>query len=239
MLLVSFCDIVTIVICAMFMAMIVVIDVASKIPVVSPIPVLKGLTNGPVYFECRNNMIFPIDVTGLAEIFSKESAVYSQNVGQGRLEKLMAMDVGDKFYRVDPGLASLGILGLRPRPNIIGVASNDLIAAETAAKAAAAQAQIDAAAAGHGGGGGGHAKDDHTPTSGEDLSKDQNPFTTVLGSMDKKAHYCVFFVRDSGFDIYKQARALVLKLKYKQGWEYLDEDEAITFEGMMTHPGRQ
>src|SRR5262245_11907883 len=115
MLLVSFCDIVTITICAMFMAMIVVIDTASKIPVVMPVPVLHSTTNVPVYFECRDGMVFTIDFDSLAEAFSKHAGDFRHSADGSELQKLMSMDVGDKYYRIDPGMASIGILGVRPR----------------------------------------------------------------------------------------------------------------------------
>lgn len=122
MLLVSFCDIVTITICAMFMAMIVVIDESMKIPVVTPVPIVHHTTNAPVFFECRANKIFPIDLSELKTIFIKTSQDYKKLAGATDAQKIAALDAGNETYRLDPGLAMMGMLGLNPRPGAKGIA---------------------------------------------------------------------------------------------------------------------
>lgn len=238
MLLVSFCDIVTITICAMFMAMIVVIDTASKIPVVSPIPVARASTNMPVYFECRDDMIYPIDVPGLKELFSKTAETYAKGTGQDAAEKLVSFDIGNKYYKIDGGLAALGILGIRPRATVEGVRSNELAVAAAAAKAKREAEFTAAASKGHGGG---HSAPVHqdTTSAAELAASENNAFMKMLNSMDNKSQTCVFYVRDTGFHIYRFCRGFVVSSGFRHSWEYVDADEPITFEGMMTNPGRQ
>ena len=200
LLLVSFCDIVTITICAMFMALIVVIDEAAKIPVVSPVPVLRPTTNAPVYFECRDNMVFPIDLLALRQTFTKYSTEFKKNAGATDMEKLMALDAGNETYRIDPGLAIMGVMGLHPRPGAKGAVITSL------------------------------------PNL---VENEKNPFTDALLNISPDSQYCVFFVRDSGFNVFRQCRAIAIKKGFHHGWEYVARDEAITFEGMMNSPGIQ
>lgn len=128
MLLVSFCDIVTIVTCAMFMAMIVVIDQSMKIPVVTPVPLLRGMTNQAVYFECRNQMVYPVDRDGLRKVFEQHAADYKQGGGSmTTIERLTKMDAGNDIYRLDYNTALMGVLGLQGRPGVKGISEADVI----------------------------------------------------------------------------------------------------------------
>lgn len=127
MLLVSFCDIVTIVTCAMFMAMIVVIDQSMKIPVVTPVPLLRGMTNEPVYFECRNQMLYPVDRDGLRKIFEQRAADFRQAGGTvDAVAKLTRLDAGNELYRLDYNTALMGLMGLQGRPGVKGILQADL-----------------------------------------------------------------------------------------------------------------
>jgi hypothetical protein len=200
LLLVSFCDIVTITTCAMFMAMIIVIDESMKIPVVSPVPVLHYTTNAPVYYECRDNMVFMIDLASLEQTFTKYSTEFKKAGGGSELEKLMALDAGDATYRIDPALATMGVLGLRPKPGVRGVPLDSLT---------------------------------------NILDRVGTPFVKSLLNINTGTQYCVFFVRDSGFNIFRTCRAIVVDKKFRHGWELLGRDEPITFEGMMHSPGFQ
>lgn len=197
MLLVSFCDIVTITICAMFMAMIVVIDESSKIPVIVPVPVLRPTTNAPVYFECRDKMVFPIDLPSLLQTFAKYTNDYKKGGGATDIEKLMSLDVGNDFYRLDPGLATMGFLGLQPRAGAKGTPLSAMLASPT------------------------------------------NTFTLSLLNIHTNSQYCVFFVRDSGFNVFRMCRDLAVKRGFHHGWEYVSRDEPITFEGLMKTPGTE
>ncbi len=200
LLLVSFCDIVTITICAMFMALIIVIDEAAKIPVVKPVPVLHACTNAPVYFECRDNMVFPIDLSALRQTFTKSSTEFKKNAGASDVEKLMGLDAGNETYRIDPGLATMGVLGLRPRPGIKGTYDVSLTNL---------------------------------------VENVKNPFTDALLNIDKNSQYCVFFVRDTGFNVFRKCRDIVIAKGFRHGWEFVARDEPLTFEGMNYSPGFQ
>lgn len=234
MLLVSFCDIVTITICAMFMAMIVVIDEASKIPVVSPVPILRPTTNAPVYYECRDNMVFPVDLAGLAETFRKYSSEFKRNSGATDIEKLMSLDAGNEYFRLDPGLAMMGVMGLLPKPGIKGTDINVVSNLAMHAAAAAKAAMEAEAAASHGGG---H-KAEATHLGGLETFE-RNPFTDSLANINTGSQYCVFFVRDSGFNVFRYCRRIVVNRNMRHGWELIGRDEPITFEGMMRTPGFQ
>lgn len=206
MLLVSFCDIVTITTCAMFMAMIIVIDESSKIPVVSPVPILHQTTNSPVYFECRDSMVIPIDLPALRQEFVKYSTEYKKGGGASDVEKLMNIDAGNALYRIDPGLATMGILGLQPRPGAKGTTLDEMTQTNNA----------------------------------YGVVNTNTLFDKMVLSLNTNSQYCVFFVRDSGFGIYRECRRrTVRKMNFRHGWEYLGRDEPITFEGMMRSPGRQ
>lgn len=233
MLLVSFCDIVTITICAMFMAMIIVIDEASKIPVVSPVPVLHSTTNAPTYFECRDNMVYPIDLAGLMDTFKRYASEFKKNAGGTDAEKLMALDVGNDYFRLDPGLAMMGIMGLLPKPGIKGTDINALSNAALAAAALHQAAIAKAAGAGHGA-----PKEDPTHLA-RLVESSKNPFNDVLHTLNTGTQYCVFFVRDSGFNVFRKCRDITVKNGFRHGWELLGRDEPITFEGMMHSPGYQ
>lgn len=130
MLLVSFCDIVTITICAMFMAMIVVIDESMKIPVVSPVPMVRPTTNMPVYFECRNRMVYPIDYAELRKIFQERGETMKRKPGdtaEALLDRISKIDAGNQYYRLDPNMAMMGLMGLIPSTNAIAGVTEDEI----------------------------------------------------------------------------------------------------------------
>lgn len=197
LLLVSFCDIVTIVVAALFMAMVVVIDQTSRIPSIIPIPEVKDTELKPVYFECRNRMIFPIDRAGLWKVFQTNASAFRSNEGATMVERLAKLDVGDQYYRIDYGLAMMGMMGLVPRPAAKGIA----------------EAEIKAST--------------------------NNPFSSLLAVMDKNSQYCVFYVREDSYSIYRACRSLCIGRKIHQGWEYVAMDEPLTFEGEMRDPGVQ
>ena len=134
LLLVSFCDIVTIVTAALFMAMIIVIDESSRIPSVRPMPLLRKTTNAPVYFECRANQIFPIDYPALIATFKAESQRFKQSAaaskqddGVSAVNAIMKIDVGNDLYRIDPQYLLMGIMALVPREGTKGTTVQELI----------------------------------------------------------------------------------------------------------------
>ena len=134
LLLVSFCDIVTIVTAALFMAMIIVIDESSRIPSVRPMPMLRSTTNAPVYFECRANQIFPIDYTSLIATFKAESQRFKQSAeankkddGVSAVNAIMKIDAGNDLYRIDPQYLLMGIMALVPRDGTQGTTVQEMI----------------------------------------------------------------------------------------------------------------
>lgn len=121
--LVSFCDIVTVTCVALFMAMIVVLDIAMRTPTIRPMPMAFALTNAPVYFECRGGGLFPVERAAIAE---QVRVARSQVGGPGdpqedALQRIMQLDLGDANYRVDNRFLMMGIVALRPRDGATGL----------------------------------------------------------------------------------------------------------------------
>ncbi len=116
--LVSFCDIVTVICVALFMAMIVVLDIAMRTPTIRPMPLAEATTNAPVYFECRDEQLFPIDHEGLAALVRNAGAdVKTSTQGQEirAVEDIMNLDLGNDEYKVDNRFLMVGLVALRPR----------------------------------------------------------------------------------------------------------------------------
>ena len=131
MLLVSFCDIVTITTAAMFMAMIIVIDESMRIPVIRATPVTKVTTNAPAYFECRGNRVYPIRRDQLSTAFHQASTTIAAAARSGQkseavLQQIMAQQLGDDAYTLDPRYMLMGVMALRPRPEIKGATLQEL-----------------------------------------------------------------------------------------------------------------
>jgi hypothetical protein len=132
LLLVSFCDIVTIVVAALFMAMIVVIDESGRIPVIRPTPMTKPTTNAPVYFECRRNQVFPVDREGIMrKLKEADEAFGAQAKKEGEateeaLKTLAKMLVTNEFYRVDSNYLLVNMVALRPSGDRPGATKEEL-----------------------------------------------------------------------------------------------------------------
>ncbi len=129
LLLVSFCDIVTVTTSALFMAMIIVIDQSSKTPLYRPTPISVETTNAPVYFECRDNQLFYIDRTNLLSILRKSAEESKPAAGTNTTQVLGALlnrDIGDDVYRFDNRFLLLGEIALLPRTNATGLTVTDL-----------------------------------------------------------------------------------------------------------------
>jgi len=128
LLLVSFCDIVTVTTSALFMALIIVVDAAGRTPVLRKTPISRPTTNMPVYVECRENQVFPIDRTNfvhLIQISFTNTMAKSTNTTES-LSHLMTGDVGDEYYKVDSRFLLMGQFALIPRTNAEGVTDQDL-----------------------------------------------------------------------------------------------------------------
>ena len=128
LLLVSFCDIVTITTAALFMAMVVVIDQASKTPIFRPTPIAVATTNNAVFFECRKNQIFFIDQTNLLAMIEQDAEALGgkfQSTEQA-LRELLDRSIGDKYYKVDTRFLLLGEIALTPKPDVLGIAEAEV-----------------------------------------------------------------------------------------------------------------
>ena len=157
--------------------------------------------SAPVYFECHDNKLFPIDLPALSEEFAKHAEEFKKSKGSAGIEKLMAMDAGNETYRLDPGLASMGELGLYLRPASKGIAYTDIYNDMGNAYVA------------------------------------NNPLEKMLLNLNHKSQYCVFFVRDNSFTIFRKCRELVVSKGFRHGFEIVAREEPITFEGLMNPHG--
>ncbi|HMP75406.1 MAG TPA: hypothetical protein PKE12_03820 [Kiritimatiellia bacterium] len=120
----SFCDIITVSIVALFMVMVIVIDLALRTPKVRPTPLALATTNQPVYVECRNNQLFFIDKVEIAEAMrtaSRDIRARALSGEDGAMEAAMSADIGNRFYRLDNSFMMMGVIALVPRPDIAGI----------------------------------------------------------------------------------------------------------------------
>lgn len=123
LLLVSFCDIVTIVTAALFMAMIVVIDESTRIPAIRPMPLVRETTNSPVYFECRQDQVFPINLPELNAKFHEMGQQLRAKAraeglrGVEAFENVMTIDTGNEYYKFDDAFILIGTMALRAQTN--------------------------------------------------------------------------------------------------------------------------
>lgn len=131
LLLISFCDIVTVTCVALFMAMIIVVWEAIKTPEIRATPMIIATTNTPVFFECRNRQIYPVDIDAIVE--QLQAAAQSIPRGTNRtperaLEHMMGLDIGDEYYKVSNNHLMLGMVALNPRQEIKGVDEESALA---------------------------------------------------------------------------------------------------------------
>ena len=136
MLIVSFCDIVTITTAAMFFAMLITVQRAVKIPIYAPPPMAHisktadGLEKQPMFFECRNNQVFYVDKVGLdekvAQILSTLAPGAKSGDPTGFVKAISGNEVGNEFYKVAPSYLLAMIMALEPRPEVHGDAFDAL-----------------------------------------------------------------------------------------------------------------
>ncbi len=130
LLIVSFCDIVTITTAALFFCLIVTVQEAVKVPIFRPTPLAKVSTKQGIFFECRNDQVFFVDKTGLdgqvEDLMSKlNPEVRGGDLGSF-LKAIQGQDVGNAYYKVDPRYLLVGQMGLEPRAGVSGERTNDL-----------------------------------------------------------------------------------------------------------------
>jgi hypothetical protein len=124
MLIVSFCDIVTITTAAMFFALLITIQEASKIPVFRPTPIATPTDKQPVFFECRNQEIFYIDKATLDDQVAKLLSTLSPGVRTGRLDDFLkaiqGKEIGNEYYKINPNYLLAAILAIDGKPEVRG-----------------------------------------------------------------------------------------------------------------------
>lgn len=120
---ITFCDIITVSMVAMFMVLIIVIDIAMRTPTLRPIPLALSTTNAPVYFECRSNQVFYIDRQELTTIRDQQLSELKAKATKQEdlLQTAMQQDIGNRFYRFDNSFLMMGIMALHPREEVAGV----------------------------------------------------------------------------------------------------------------------
>ena len=133
LLLVPFCDVVTVTMASLFMALLVVIDQSMKTPTIRNTPIAETVTNWPVYFECRANQVFPVNRVKLAEALQNTTNAVAKTPGGSNtlssisgLGQLMMQDIGDEYYQIDTRYLLLGQMALLPRTNATGIKSAEV-----------------------------------------------------------------------------------------------------------------
>jgi len=124
LLIVSFCDIVTITTAALFFCLVVTVQEAVKVPVFRPTPLAKVSSKQGIFFECRNDQLFFVDKVGLDEQVEQLMSKLNPGVRGGDLESFMkaiqGQEVGNAYYKVDPRYLLVGRMGLTPVPGAMG-----------------------------------------------------------------------------------------------------------------------
>jgi hypothetical protein len=130
MLIVSFCDIVTITTAALFFCLLVTVQEAVKVPVFRPTPRAKITSKQGIFFECRTNELFFVDKAGLDDQVEKLMSTLNPGVRGGDLESflkaLQGQEVGNAYYKVDPRYLLVGRMGLEARPGVAGETITEL-----------------------------------------------------------------------------------------------------------------
>ncbi|MGA2603362.1 MAG: hypothetical protein ABSG14_03965 [Verrucomicrobiia bacterium] len=130
MLIISFCDIVTITTAALFFCLLVTVQEAVKIPVFRPTPRAKITSKQGIMFECRTNELFFVDTAGLQDQVEKLMSNLNPGVRSGDIESflkaLQGQEVGNAYYKVDPRYLLVGKMGLEVRPGVAGETMTEL-----------------------------------------------------------------------------------------------------------------
>jgi len=130
LLIVSFCDIVTITTAALFFCLIVTIQEAVKVPVIRPTSLAKTSNKQGIFFECRNDQLFFVDMAGLdgqvEDLISKLNPGVRGGDLASFLKAIQGQDVSNVYYTVDPNYLLVGKVALRTRPGVSGEGAADL-----------------------------------------------------------------------------------------------------------------
>ena len=129
------CDIVTITTAALFFCLIVTVQEAVKVPIFRPTPLAKVSTKQGIFFECRNDQLFFVDMAGLDGQVEDLMSKLNPGVRGGDLgsfvKVIQEQDIGNAYYKVDPRYLLVGKMGLEPRPGTYGEGTGDLENAES------------------------------------------------------------------------------------------------------------
>lgn len=118
----SFLDILT---CLQGILMLVIIATgidAAQTKVLIPTPIERVSTLAPVYLECRNNKLFPLDSFDLAQRVRTELSRITQEFADNPLElikRYQSLRVVDDYYEVDLSYYMMGQLVIRPRADAV------------------------------------------------------------------------------------------------------------------------
>jgi hypothetical protein len=124
MLIVSFCDIVTITTAAMFFALLITVQEAVKIPVIRNTPLSKKTDKQAVFFECRSNEVFAVDLGRLQEQVADALTKVDPTVKSGDMSQMIKVlgsrQITNEYYRVNANYLLTGMVALDPRPDAPG-----------------------------------------------------------------------------------------------------------------------
>jgi len=130
MLIVSFCDIVTITTAAMFFALLITVQEAVKIPIYRPAPMARTTNKHPVFFECRANQVFYVDKAGLDDQVEKMLSTLTPSMRSGDptgfVKAISGNEVGNEYYKVAPSYLLAMIMALEPKPEAKGDDKNSI-----------------------------------------------------------------------------------------------------------------
>lgn len=130
LLIVSFCDIVTITTAALFFAMLITVQEAVKIPVFRPTPRARFSSKLGVFFDCRANQLFYVDKDGLYDKVNGLMSAPKLRTGSGDLGSFMkniqAQVVSNDYYKVAPRYLLVGQVALEAIPGIPGETIEEL-----------------------------------------------------------------------------------------------------------------
>ena len=130
MLIVSFCDIVTITTAAMFFALLITVQEAVKIPIYRPPPFARTTNKHPVFFECRAGQLFFVDKVGLDEKVEKMLSTLTPSMRSGDptgfVKAISGNEVGNEYYKVMPSYLLAMMMALEPKPGVRGDDSNSI-----------------------------------------------------------------------------------------------------------------
>jgi hypothetical protein len=130
MLIVSFCDIVTITTAAMFFAMLITVQEAVKIPVLQGTPRMTPTDKQAFFFECRSNEVYSVDLARLQDQVAELLKTITPEQRAGGLESFLRIAqvyaITNQYYRVNLSYLLMGQLALEPRPEALGEPTEQL-----------------------------------------------------------------------------------------------------------------